>query len=117
MAQGEDLALDIEVADDSILAHKQITVRPLRAAKLKHIRAAQRVFAAGRDANVEDMIVALAGFLIGWTEDDVSELTLEEMTPIMEAINRQQSQAIPNGKGTSSRPRLAQSRRKLARTG
>ena len=38
----EVLSLDIEVADDSILAHKQITVRPMRQAKLKHIRAAQR---------------------------------------------------------------------------
>ena len=113
----EALTLDLEVADDSILAHKQITVRPMRQAKLKHIRAAQRVFNAGRDADIDDMITALSGFLIGWSEDEVAELTLDEMTPIMDAINQQQRGAIPNGKNTSSRPRSLPTKRKLARTG
>ena len=113
----EALTLDIEVADDSILAHKQITVRPMRQARLKHIRAAQRVFAAGRAADMDDMITALAGFLVGWSEDEVAELTLDEMTPIMDAINAQQRGAIPNGNGSSSRPRSPAARRKLARTG
>jgi len=113
----EDLEIAIEVPDDSILAHKKITVRPLSTAKLKHIRAAQRVFSAGRDANIDDMIVALAGFLIGWSEDEVAELTLAEMTPIMAAIEQQQRGAIPNGKDTSSRRPSPQSKRRLARTG
>lgn len=113
----EDLTIDIDIPDDSILAHKTITVRPMRQAKLKHIRAAQRVFNAGRDADMDDMIVALSGFLIGWTEDEVAELTLDEMTPIMEAIRNQQSQAIPNEKSSSSRPRSVRARQRLARTG
>ena len=113
----EDLEIAIEVADDSILAHKKITVRPLSQAKLKHIRAAQRVFNAGRDADIDDMIVALAGFLIGWSEDEVSELTLAEMTPIMDAINAQQRGAIPNGNSSSSRPRSIRGKTRLARTG
>jgi hypothetical protein len=113
----EDLLLDIDIPDDSILAHKKITVRPITQAKLKHIRAAQRVFNAGRDADMDDMIVALAGFLVGWSEEEVGELTLAEMTPIMDAINAQQQGAIPNAKSSSLPPRSAQARRRLARTG
>lgn len=109
--------IEIEVADDSILAHKNLTVRPIRKMKLKHLRALQRVVSAGRNADMDDLATALAGTLVGWTEDEIGELNLDEMLLIIGKLSEQQSAAIPNGKSSPSRSPSPRTKRGKARTG
>jgi len=92
----------IEVPDESILAHKQLTVRSINAMKLKHLRAFQRVKAAGRNADMDDMALALSGALVGWSEDEVNELTLDEMLLVIREMDRHTERAIPNPNGSGS---------------
>ena len=94
--------LAIDVPDDSILAHKQLTVRPVSKMRLKHLRALKRVAAAGRNADMDDMALALLGCLIGWSEDEVDELSLDEMMLVIGELDRHEKSAIPNGSGSSS---------------
>jgi hypothetical protein len=94
----------IDVPDDSILAHKTLTVRPIEKMKLKHLRAFQRVKNAGRDADMDDLALALSGALDGWSEDEVDELTLDEMLLIIGEMDRKEKTAIPNGHGSSFTP-------------
>jgi hypothetical protein len=103
-----DTVLLIDVPDDSILASKQLTVRPINKLKLKHLRAFQRVVAAGRDADMDDMALALVGALDGWSEADVGELTMDEMMFVIGQLGQRQKAAIPNGNGSSSTPPLEQ---------
>lgn len=91
----------IDVPEDSILASKELKVRPIAQMRLKHLRAYQRVAAAGRNANMEDLAVALQGALIGWTPEDIDELTLDEMLLIIRQLNGHAASAIPNGNGSS----------------
>ncbi len=99
-----DDVLLIDVPDDSILAHKKLTVRPISKMKLKHLRAFQRVKNAGRDADMDDMALALVGALDGWSEDEVNELTLDEMLLVIGKMDRKEKGAVPNGNGSSSTP-------------
>jgi hypothetical protein len=94
----------VDVPDDSILASKQLTVRAIEKMKLKHLRAFQRVVAAGKSADMEDMALALSGALVGWSLDEVNELTLDEMMLVIEELNRTQQNAVPNGNGSSFTP-------------
>lgn len=110
-------SIEIEVADDSILAHKKLTVRPIRKMKLKHLRAFQRVVSAGRAADMDDLAVALAGALVGWSEDEISELNLDEMLLVIGELGKQQSTAIPNGISSHSRSPSPRTKRGKARTG
>lgn len=100
-----DEVLLIDVPDDSILASKKLDVRPISQMRLKHLRAFQRVVSAGQNADMEDMALALSGALIGWTEDEVNELTLDEMLLVIQKMDQRQQGAIPNGSGSSSRRR------------
>jgi hypothetical protein len=109
--------LNIEVPDDSILASKELTVRPLQSMRLKHLRAFQRVKNAGRDADMDDMALALAGVLIGWSEDEVNELTMDEMLFVLDQLGQIQTAAIPNAIGSSSRQRSARTTRGRSQTG
>lgn len=109
--------LDIDVPDDSILAHKELTIRPISQMKLKHLRAFQRVVAAGRNANMDDLAAALEGALIGWTPDDIEELTLDDMLLVIGKLGAQQQAAIPNGSGSPSSTRSPRTPRGRARTG
>lgn len=92
----------IDVPDDSILAHKALTVRPVAKMKLKHLRAYKRVVAAGRNADMDDLAVALQGTLLGWSDDEIDELTLDEMLLVIGELDRHKNAAIPNGSGSSS---------------
>lgn len=109
--------VEIEVPDDSILAQKQLTVRPLNQMKLKHLRAYQRVAMAGRNADMDDMALALSGALVGWSEDEVNELTLDEMLLVISKLGEQQQGAIPNGKSSPSTPPSARTMRGRDRIG
>lgn len=92
----------IDVPEDSILAHKKLEVRPVSKMRLKHLRAYQRVAAAGRNADMDDLALAMQGALIGWSEDDIDELTLDEMLLVIGELDRHKRSAIPNGNGSSS---------------
>lgn len=94
----------LDVPDDSILANKKLVVRAINKMKLKHLRAFQRVVAAGRQADMDDMALALSGALIGWTAADVDELTLDEMLLVIDQLNSRQQAAVPNGNGSSFTP-------------
>jgi hypothetical protein len=94
--------LTIDVPEDSILAHKQLTVRPIEKMRLKHLRAFQRVKQAGQDADMGDLALALSGALDGWSADEVDELTLDEMLLIIGEMDRREKSAVPNGHGSSS---------------
>jgi len=107
----------IDVPEDSILAHKKLVVRPIEQMRLKHLRAFQRVKNAGREADMDDMALALAGALDGWTEDEVNELTLDEMLLVIGEMDRRETSAIPNGSGSSLPPRSARTTRGRRRTG
>jgi len=112
-----DEVLLIDVPDESILASKKLTVRPIGKMKLKHLRAFQRVKNAGRDADMDDMALALAGALDGWSEAEVNELTLDEMLLVIEQMDRREQAAIPNGKSSSSLPPSGRTTRGRRRTG
>jgi hypothetical protein len=103
-----DEVLLIDVPDDSILASKQLIVRPIGKMRLKHLRAFQRVVAAGKLANMDDMALALSGALEGWSEAEVGELTLDEMLLVIEQMDNRQKAAVPNGNGSSFTPPLGQ---------
>jgi hypothetical protein len=117
MTEPNVTTLEIEVPDDSILASKQLTVRPIGKMRLKHLRAFRRVIRAGREADMDDMAIALQGCLIGWTEDEVNELTLDEMMLVISKLDQHEKTAIPNASGSSSPPRSAQTTRGRGRTG
>lgn len=112
-----DPILLIDVPDDSILASKQLTVRPLTKMRLKHLRAFQRVKNAGREANIEDLALALSGALDGWTPAEVDELTLDEMLLVISEMDNREKAAIPNVNGSSSPPPSGQTTRGRRRTG
>lgn len=117
MTEPNVTTIAIEVPDDSILAHKQLTIRPLNKMRLKHLRAFRRVVAAGRNADMDDMAIALQGVLIGWTEADVDELTLDEMMLVISKLDSHEQGAIPNGSGSNSRQRSARTMRGRGRAG
>ncbi len=102
MSEPDIEILAIEVPDDSILANKKLTTRPVSKMRLKHLRAFKRVVAAGRNADMDDMAVALQGCLVGWTSEEVDELTLDEMLLVIGELDRHEKSAIPNGSGSSS---------------
>lgn len=102
MSEADTEVLLIDVPDDSILASKQLTVRPISKMRLKHLRAYERVVAAGRSPNMADLALALQGTLIGWAEDEIDELTLDEMMLVISELDRHKRSAIPNGSGSSS---------------
>ena len=112
-----DPILLIDVPEDSILAHKTLTVRPISKMRLKHLRAFQRVKQAGREADMEDLALALAGALDGWSEAEVGELTLDEMLLVIGEMDTREKAAIPNANGSSSRPHSARTMRKRPPTG
>lgn len=96
-----DQVVVVDVPDDSILASKKLVVRPISKMKLKHLRAFQRVVAAGKQADMEDMALALSGALVGWSEEEVGELTLDEMLLVIDQLGTRQKAAVPNGNGSS----------------
>lgn len=101
MSELETDILLIDVPDDSILASKKLETRPVSKMKLKHLRAFQRVVAAGHDANMNDLALAMQGALIGWSADEIDELTLDEMLLVIGELDRHKSAAIPNGNGSN----------------
>jgi hypothetical protein len=109
--------VEVEVGDDSILAHKTLTIRPITKMKLKHLRAFQRVASAGRSADMDDMALALAGALIGWTEDEVNELSLDEMLLVIGKLGEQRQNALPNGTSSPSPQPSPRTMRGRGRTG
>ncbi len=117
MTEPSTTTVEIEVPDDSILAHKQLTIRPIKEMKLKHLRAYQRVAAAGRSADMNDLAIALQGALVGWSEDEVNELTLDEMLLVIGKLGEQQSTALPNGTSSPSTPLSPRTTRGRDRTG
>lgn len=94
----------VPVPDESVLAHKQLTVRPIGTMKLKHLRAYQRVAAAGKAADMDDLALALEGALDGWTPDEIGELTLDEMLLVVHALGAPLADALPNANGSNSSP-------------
>jgi hypothetical protein len=119
----------IEVDDDSILAQKQLTIRPIQKMKQKHLRALQRVMRMGRRIDAEHLdeeqvfelldalSSALQGLLIGWTPADIEELTMDEMLLVYNQLGNETRHAVPNGRSSSSTPRSSRTTQVAARTG
>jgi hypothetical protein len=124
-----DEQIQVEVSDDSILAHKQVKLRSVQQMKQKHLRLLQKVMRLGSRidaANVspdqvfevmEALSGALAGLLIGWSESDIDELTLEEMLLIYNQLGDTTRRALPNGTSSNSTPRSGQTTPRRGRPG
>lgn len=108
-----DTTITTTVPDDSILASKQLTIRPVTQMKLRQLRQLRALAQKTKQLDtaaltdeqafslMDDMSDVLTTMLMGWTRADVEELSIDEMTLIIKQISGDQRAALP--KATSSR--------------